>query len=938
MNRKGGTSKGNSTGQRLMLKRLTTALHLSLRLTLITTLALGLWLLIFGAVPLPRTANHFLNQRLVAEGLTWESGQLLYRFPRSIEWWDGRLASRTFPNHPFLTVERLVGEISFRPAPVWDSLTATDLRWRSIAPRSPDGAGRDLIHLHRLSIEHDLPGEMYSLTLGGSGADVRWQGRANLSIPGISLLRQSLDETLPPTERKLPLGYLIPELNARFNRWLDQLPPRDNAALEVDLLLDRGGKMDGSLLLRVPEWRDFPPDWSARDLTARIRFGSLEDAPLVLRGLRMSGHQLHSPLGRADFFYLEHEDTYLWSFPPSLPDHFSFGLAGIEISPEQRVESARGQFQTENHGQFRLDGWVFTPRELALQGHTRNLPEGDWIGHLRGDWQPNLILRHPVLAALLPTHRGMTFFEETVYADLHFTAPQPDQWESLQGFIRARDFVAVGTFFDYIEGFVHLTPEKAEAHRIFARRDDFAADGSARVVLADESWLLELEGTHRPEHINSWFTSWWRNFWADFTFPGEPAQATVRIEGLLSDPDRTKVGGRVTAHHFTYRDQSIDSLTTAFRIGEGVLDFVFPRVVKGDEFASGNLTVQFNPPRNRVAAVEYQFHGQARPVHILPFINPTWQEYGAFAHFPEAPTLRTSGRWTFEEGGIQPQSLALDLEGQSPWTLGSLQFNQARVTARWQDEALLISLQDDDFTQPEGRINSILLLSDWAFGQAPWMELSLSLDTILAEKFLAETNASIRQLVDLINRQNEFDENAAPWTPLQGQLTGELNLSGFPTARETYLGDGEFLLTEGKIASVRLLGILSRLLDLTPIRLTTVDLDEAESQFTISSGILQLNPLKLRGPISGIEAEGYYDLQEQLMDIQARVILLSETGIPLITPLFRGITRPFGYILEVRLTGSADQPNWRLMIDPRNIFSPRDSSLEDFSNRPSGDD
>lgn len=903
-------------------------LHGIVRVGLLGSLVAGLFLLIFGFLPLPGMINSWLNRALESEELIWTSERILYRFPRTLEWREGALASTAFPNHPMAEVRVLRGQLAPRWPLDWASLQADGLTWQSIAPRSPTGRADPLLELEQVILENDPDRERFTGRLSGAAAGVRLDARTEIARTGIAPLRETITARLPapPTPRTTPLGRLLPDLNARAATLLAELPERRETALELFLRLEDTGTLAGRAELLLPVIRDPDGRWEAREVRQSLTIASTGELPLAITSLNLEGRNVQGPYFSADHFFLAHPEPYPWRYPPQLPERFTFSLSDLRIDDALAVASVRGSFH-HRPGEFAvMQLGLYDPDDLALTGNLRWLGGERWTGNLRGDWQPNLILRHPILAALMPDHRGLTDFREPVFADLAITAEGFRNWESLRGFVRAHNFTVVGTTFDSIEGEILLNPERAEANRLYGRRKDFSATGRAVVIPATRTWRLSLEGSHRPMHIASWFTSWWTNFWSPFDFSGPAAEASVDIQGWLDDPDATTVFGGVTARSFSFRGYPLDRLTTVFATGDGQLSFRFPRAEIEDEWASGHLRVNLDEPRKEVEEMNYVFSGQARPARILAFINPTWKRYGNFLTLPSPPLLTTTGQWNRRGGDFRPERLQLHLWGEGEWQLGDLILREADLEAQWAEETLFARLIDSRHTSEEGELRADLTVRNIHSANGARMDLALDLEDLRAEEFLPQTDRMIRQLTGLFGppAEKEEESGAEPWIPAKGLLDGRLRLTGRPIGPETYDGEGVILLREGEIASVRLLGILSRILDLTPIRVTTVNLDEIESRFTIREGMVQLDPLLLRGPVSGIEANGTYHLPSGQMDVLARVILLSETGIPLITPIFRGITRPFGHIMEVRLTGSPDQPDWRLMIDPRNIFAPRE--------------
>src|SRR5208282_1743534 len=62
----------------------------------------------------------------------------------------------------------------------------------------------------------------------------------------------------------------------------------------------------------------------------------------------------------------------------------------------------------------------------------------------------------------------------------------------------------------------------------------------------------------------------------------------AEICGRFGDPERLGVQGRVAATNFTFRGQAANSLQTAVQYTNGVLQFIQPRVQRGNQLMSAD--------------------------------------------------------------------------------------------------------------------------------------------------------------------------------------------------------------------------------------------------------------------------------------------------------------------------------------------------------------
>ena len=130
----------------------------------------------------------------------------------------------------------------------------------------------------------------------------------------------------------------------------------------------------------------------------------------------------------------------------------------------------------------------------------------------------------------------------------------------------------------------------------------------------------------------------------------------------------------------------------------------------------------------------------------------------------------------------------------------------------------------------------------------------------------------------------------------------------------SYEGNGNAVLNGPELGEVRLLGLLSDLLDFTALRFTTARLN-----FQVHGRKVTFPTLSVTGANSAIEGHGDYWLDRGEINFNARVYPFQESK-SLLQNMVGAVLLPLSTALEVKLTGPLTQPNWSFVIGPTNFF------------------
>ena len=147
-----------------------------------------------------------------------------------------------------------------------------------------------------------------------------------------------------------------------------------------------------------------------------------------------------------------------------------------------------------------------------------------------------------------------------------------------------------------------------------------------------------------------------------------------------------------------------------------------------------------------------------------------------------------------------------------------------------------------------------------------------------------------------------------------GESSGELEFV-FPRAMtnnyEVLQGRGTLSIRNGQIMRLQgFQGLLSILADKVPGISWFTDSTQASCSYVIENGILKSDDIYIEGSVFSIKMFGTYDCAKDAMDFVVRVQFTKKESV--VGKVVHPLTWPFTkLLLEFRLTGSVDDPNWK---------------------------
>lgn len=457
---------------------------------------------------------------------------------------------------------------------------------------------------------------------------------------------------------------------------------------------------------------------------------------------------------------------------------------------------------------------------------------------------------------------------------------------------------------------------------LYFKRAQQWADLSFELERDSRDYRASLRGSIVPDDYNALLPKWWGAIFQDFNFDADSyAYGDFVINGN-SAPDTTDLYyGYAEARRIAYRGVRADQAELIVR-GRGAqteLDIIAaqtgegwvrgavafsskPDTIKGPASISLDLEARLTLEDagrlldGNVARLLKEFETETLPTIELQasLFNQDYPELKGKSHF----TLQAACPAPFTFKGVQFDQVDFQLYGRSNTAyLRDLSFRYANGDGKG---AIDIIQQTD---------------------QAP--RLRYELELIDADQSLALGNLPP---FGGISRGLQPESAAATEDKVSSQTVArfDLKLHGQGPADNVWghRGFGRFEIRNERLATVQLLGPLSKLLQNTQLNYTSFKLNTMHGDFAYADEHIHFNPLQIDGLRTQIKAPGTLNLRDESIDMRVSVSLFGNAGNPdsKIRQLGDFIKRPIPNLLEFELSGTLHDQKFRSLYDPRNLI------------------
>jgi hypothetical protein len=426
-------------------------------------------------------------------------------------------------------------------------------------------------------------------------------------------------------------------------------------------------------------------------------------------------------------------------------------------------------------------------------------------------------------------------------------------------------------------------------------------NGTFRQDVRTLDWRMCLKGTIYPPDLGPVLGRWWYPIWEDFKFDGPRVNADLDLSGNWKERHYANIVGTVDMKRLLYNGVRIEKGSLDLRTGKGYVD-IYNLVAKTDAGAlSGRIAWLLRI--DDTMDVTFRFNSDLPADKLDKAFGSVMTDQIPDWVFSKPPSVKMAGNLEKLAPGKWKNDIYADAHAENGSWRG-IHFDTLDVSVWNNRERTLIKIK-----------NATILggaLSGLVAQNHENADRMLAMDLTLADTDLTPT---LQALQSLGNKKHE--------EPAQARI-GRVNMhyEGFASTSDisgTIVGRGDFQIHHADLAKIKVFGALSSLMSSIGKGFGTFTIDSISSDFTTQKGVARLKHTVLAGPAAKVEAKGTIGLNDKSLNFDAKVFLLTTDKASLMN-IFGTILTPFGYIMELSLKGTFDDPSWRFKIDPRNIF------------------
>jgi hypothetical protein len=531
------------------------------------------------------------------------------------------------------------------------------------------------------------------------------------------------------------------------------------------------------------------------------------------------------------------------------------------------------------------------------------------VARVTGAVSPELLT--PLSTILKRDLRQFVDFGAPVAADLEVRFGPDWKFAGLAGRIAAVRIDAYHVRLDAGGGEITFDGRHFVARHAFATIGPNLARGSFEQDLKTRQFRFLLNGRLRPLDISGWFHSWWPHFFEHFDFPDAPPDASVDVAGIWKAGDETTVFLYAQSGQPTIRDAKLDYARTLMFIRPNFFDALEVHGTRGAGEIRGSFTVfrDAEADANEVKKVTFAFTSTLDLPTGAHLLGPRLTERLAPFSFQHPPQLSARGEIESQPAAPDHWRHAMEITARSAgeFTAYGLPGRDLNFAAKVSSDEVTL----DRFAA--GLAGGQVSGHARVWGAAP--ERRLGFDVYVKD-------ASLREAIDVAStyvasRHGKKQGSAEQF--LSDRNTARLDLAvsaeGLLASPTSFRGSGNASIAGGELGEIRLLGLLSQLLNFTALRFTA-----ARAEFKLEGPKIVFPSVNVTGANSAIHAHGDYSIERHALDFNARVYPFEESK-GLLQSIVGAVLTPFSAALEVRLTGALTEPKWAFVIGPTNLFN-----------------
>jgi hypothetical protein len=437
------------------------------------------------------------------------------------------------------------------------------------------------------------------------------------------------------------------------------------------------------------------------------------------------------------------------------------------------------------------------------------------------------------------------------------------------------------------------------------------ATGSFHQKWSPLAYKFDVEGRCFPEDLNAWMPSWWDNIWIDFEFPEETPYGKFIIEGIWKGPPGNSLTlGKVDAKDFKFRKLLITKSKISVKVDGNVTSIEGESIEHDDNFIQGNLKF----PRqlsNSPYFLEFDFDGEY-PLNLgRDVLGSTMKEKLKDINATSID-CRTKGKIFRQNPSNQQAEVTVEIRGAEEFKFHQVPVDNLNGNLNYKDS--IFSGKFEGLSIADGYSNLIFELNQTE--QSENLLLNVSLNEINTKKFFDITDHLINPESPLVSEIKtpdsdiDYDGNGSVFSL-------SLNAQGNPANFLQFEGTGNLQLKQKGLSQINILGgISSRLSEISPIPVASLNFNNLKAIFKLENEIILVSPLEITGSLSSITAEGNLNLASGDIDFISRLNVAGNIPIPGLKQIVK-FADPFSKIAQFKISGPWRDPEWKVQINPQ---------------------
>lgn len=487
------------------------------------------------------------------------------------------------------------------------------------------------------------------------------------------------------------------------------------------------------------------------------------------------------------------------------------------------------------------------------------------------------------------------------------------KFAGLQGRVAGDGVDAHHVAMDAFAGHIAFDGRHFRATDAVAWIGDNYARGSFEQDLTTREFRFLLTGRLRPPAIAGWFRPWWTNFWDDFDFAAAAPEADVDVRGRWGHGPETTVFVFADCTQPAIRGVALDHAIARLFIRPHHYDALEVFTTQGGNAARGQFVRRTAPVGFALDHMEFDFDSTLPLPAAARLVGPDLTEALRPFVLSAPPTVHARGRID-GPASARGSHRQIYVKGHATgaFTFYDFPLQHLAFEATLDDDRLLVTPVEVGFAG--GTVTGSVRV--WGPEAARRVGFALSLrEGSLRDAATALETYSARKRGVPPAANSAYIEGTA-----QVRMALDLAAEGAAADPYSFKGDGHAELSGQGLGRIRLLGLLSELLNFTALRF-----DALRTDFRLEGDKLNFPHVNLTGPDAAVTARGSYQLARKDLDFYARVFPFQESTFILKSVVGLVLT-PLSGVLEVKLTGRLDKPEWAFVIGPtnfiRSIFAP----------------